>query len=239
MRDPVENKDWVETLYTRAAEPEEDLRELHRLARGTLWTTKLLSFTREAPHEHASAAHARGYARPRMWEQYAENHLGVCLVFEREPLTDQLMTVLPAFGDTRAGDVRYSDRPLRGSENARVLHAVKLRELGDGDIERGLHSHIGRYAEELFFRKLEDWSTEAELRFVLLDQDKVDVHVPYGDTLRAVIVGERFPRWQLDGAAKVCEAHHLEFRQMQWGPSPPGVFDPMVETEPEAKYWTE
>jgi hypothetical protein len=239
MRDPVENKDWVETLYTRGGEPENVLRDLHRMAIRTLWTTKVLSFTLEHDPPAGSLPHARGYARPRMWEQYSENHHGVCLVFDKDLLSTALMTSLPAFADTHSGEVRYSDRPLPGSEDARVLNAVKLRQLGGDDVEEGLHRHLNLHVEELFFRKLEDWSSEAELRFLLLDRDTFDINVPYGDSLRAVIVGERFPRWQLAGAAHLCSHLGVDLLQMQWGPSPPGVFDPMSGDEPEPRFWTE
>ena len=104
-----------------------------------------------------------------------------------------------------------------------------LAMAGDGDIEAGLRKHLHSHARELFFRKLEDWITEREYRYVVLDTDPIELHIAYGHALRAVIVGEQFPEWQIPGAARACSVAEAELRQIQWGALPPGVFDP---TEP-------
>lgn len=240
MRDPVENKEWVQQLVTygepyedeegeEAIQDEADVNAADGAARQTIFNTKLLSFTLDGPEppDGVPAEHTRGYARPRMWEQYAESHAGVCLIFAREALQEELMAVLPAFNDAVCGRVSYSNIPFLGSERARILDVDHLKSGGDGDIARGLRAHVHEHQAELFFRKLEDWSSEQEFRYLLLDTDAYEVHVPFGSTLRAVIVGEQFPAWQLPGAAQVSDAAGIELRQIQWGPFPPGVFDPL------------
>jgi hypothetical protein len=102
---------------------------------------------------------------------------------------------------------------------------VALTQAGDGDVERGLRQHVFEHAPELFFRKLEDWITEREYRYVILDNDSSDKSASYGAALRAVIVGERFPDWQMPGAARVCSGAEADLLQIQWGASPPEVFD--------------
>jgi hypothetical protein len=78
MRDPVENKDWLEGLLAPITWPDEDVERVIELVHATLETTKILSLTLDSPLRHGtSAEHPRGYARPRMWEQYAENHQGI------------------------------------------------------------------------------------------------------------------------------------------------------------------
>jgi hypothetical protein len=228
LRDPVENKDWVQALWTSAAWPTADVERFQELTRRVLYETKILSFTLDAPTVAESPEHARGYARPRMWEQYAENHAGACLVFDRELLAESLLPALSVFNDTIADEVVYSDVPLPGHEGARSLVAAALTQAGDGDLERGLRRHLHEHARELFFRKLTDWVTEREYRYLILDNNPLDVSAHYRDALQAVIVGERFPQWQIPGAALVCSAADATLRQMQWGASPPGVFDPTV-----------
>lgn len=238
MRDPVENKDWVQTLYARGTDrtPAE---ALYRAARDTLFKTKLLSFTLDAPADPAGgpAEYTRGYARPRMWEQYAENHQGVCLAFDRVGLTEHLMSILRAFGHVVSGPVVYSNTPRPGSEAARILDADQLRDAAAGDLTVGLREHLRAHAPELFFRKLEDWKTERELRFVVLDEDKLSTTVALGDSLRGVILGELFPSWQVSGAAEICRSLAVDLRQMQWGAFPPGVFDPIAAGPPEPIHW--
>jgi hypothetical protein len=228
MRDPVENKDWLEGLLAPITWPDEDVERVIELVHATLETTKILSLTLDSPLDRGtSAEYARGYARPRMWEQYAENHQGVCLVFDRATFHEHLMHLLPAHPETIAGEVVYANAPLESHVKARALDVTRLSVEGEGDIRAGLHAHIDRHSPELFFRKLEDWRSEREYRYLLLDQDAGVVAVPHRG-LRGVIVGERFPSWQLAGAAAVCHDAGAVLRKMQWGPFPPGVFDPLA-----------
>jgi Protein of unknown function (DUF2971) len=94
-----------------------------------------------------------------MWEQYADNHVGACLVFERARLTDLLMSYLARYGEAVSDEVLYSDRPRQGHEHARSLNATRLMEEGEGDLEVGLRRHVSIHVGELFFRKLADWAS--------------------------------------------------------------------------------
>jgi hypothetical protein len=86
---------------------------------------------------------------------------------------------------------------------------------GDGKVESGLRAHLLQHVDELFFRKLEDWRTEEEFRYVLLDTDDADISVPtFG--LRAVVVGERFPDWQLASAAEACKGADIALLKVSW-----------------------
>ncbi len=163
-----------------------------------------------------------------MWEQYAENHAGACLVFDRELLAETLTSALAGFEDTIAQEISYSDVPLPEHGAAHTLVAATLAEAGEGDIEQGMRMHLRDHAPELFFRKLKDWTTEHECRYLILGDHSPGRSISYGDALRAVIVGERFPPWQILGAANVCSAADAELRQIQWGASPPSVFDPTM-----------
>jgi hypothetical protein len=225
LRDPVENKDWVRARWTSGAQ--QDVELLDDFARRVLAETKVLSFTLDAPVE-GSPEHARGYARPRMWEQYAENHAGVCLVFDRKLLAESLTSGFTHLGEQINAEVKYRDVPLCGHEGARSLVAAALTQAGGGHLEEGLRKHLRDHAMELFFRKLKDWETEREYRFLSFDDNSDEAFISYGGALHGVIVGERFPTWQMAGAKEVCKDAQAVLRQIQWGAFPPGVFDPTV-----------
>ena len=55
----------------------------------------------------------RGYARPRMWEQYGDNHRGVCLVFDKAELHATVMPQLEALGPHWHGAVTYSNAAIQ------------------------------------------------------------------------------------------------------------------------------
>jgi hypothetical protein len=51
------------------------------------------------------------------------------------------------------------------------------------------------------------------------------VYVGFRDALAAVIVGERFPDWQIPGAAEVCERAGVKLRLMHWENGRPFALD--------------
>ena len=231
LRDPVENKDWVQGLFTSVSWRPEDVDRFRAATDRVLDDTEIVSFTLDAPVVGGSPEYSRGWARPRMWEQYAEDHAGTCLMFDRKRLDDWLQVGLPERKLTVADEVVYSNSPLPGHEEARTLHAVSLIAAGDKDLEVGLKKHIERHAKELYFRKLEDWSTEREYRYVVFDKHRTETLVLYGNALHAVIVGERFPNWQISGAAEVCSKAGAKLLQIQWGAVPPQLVD-LTASEP-------
>jgi hypothetical protein len=226
MRDPVENKDWVQVLFPPPSWSTEEMLRFEAVARQVIYETKILSFTVDSPEAGRRPEHSRGYARPRMWEQYAENHRGVCLVFDLTSLRARIEGEVARFRRALFGLVTYSDLPLEHHETARSLDATDLVVAGRGDYERGLEIHLDEHAQELFFRKLSDWSTESEYRFIVTDGTSGDIVLDFGDTLRAVVLGEHFPAWQIPAAAELCRANGIDLKQIRWGAFPPGVFDP-------------
>ena len=232
MRDPIQNKDWVHVLLGSPAWSVEKVRELEAVANAVAYETKILSFTLDGSTEGRRTEYARGYARPRMWEQYGQNHEGVCLVFDHERLRFQVDEQCAAFAQgaeqrrAMSDTVVYNDMPLPGHEVWTIPRRNRIALEGAGDYKRGLENYLEKHAPELFFRKLLDWQTEQEYRYVVMGDESGRMFVDYADTLRAVIVGARFPEWQVAGAAKVCQDAGVELRKMRWGARAPGVVDP-------------
>jgi hypothetical protein len=56
-----------------------------------------------------------------------------------------------------------------------------------------------------FFLKSDDFATEYEYRVVLTASDDLDyTYVDYRDALVGVVLGERVPEWQEEGAVRAC-----------------------------------
>jgi len=75
------------------------------------------------------------WARPRMWEQYAENHTGACLVLQRDRFVQEVEQLLTRVGRLRRAEVRYT---LGGSpQPGRLLllgsHKIDYRALKVAD----------------------------------------------------------------------------------------------------------
>lgn len=137
----------------------------------------------------------KGWARSRMWAQYADNHNGICFVFDKPQFrkhfnelknTSKNITILP-------------DREILYSNDLTALEAA-MSEINTG------HDLLDDYSDfylmddklQYLFQKCEDYRDENEYRFCLIDKDlkspNENLFVPFGKSLKAIIYGERFSR---------------------------------------------
>ena len=70
---------------------------------------RVAAFCLDQPFGNMDNQGRRGYARPRMWAQYAENHHGVCIVLDRAGLDQAIRQRYPEQGASwmRSGKVQY------------------------------------------------------------------------------------------------------------------------------------
>jgi hypothetical protein len=141
VNDPRESKSWDFSL--RGGRDDRDLIEVNRVAADALQRiAKLLCLARDDPERSRPGSgvelFGRGFAHPAMWTHYAGGHSGVCLIFDRSGLQQQIETELHEHPDWMlyAGNVTYEDY---GSDE---IDAFSL----DGD-------RIGRQGSHGRFRK--------------------------------------------------------------------------------------
>jgi len=199
MRDPLENHRWRFTFFggsgpvddaaiVREAEAQDTFEQManDRIKKGC----HLLSLTADAepsPGSEHEFFH-RGWARARLWEQYAERHRGMCLVFDRERLTRCFAESALA----RSGSGGLYHRPVTYSDNGLRKPIVDKNAL---EAEPGYFDrYIATHHEALFFRKTLDWETEHEYRFVVVSQTAdppcTPLSIDYGDALTHVVAGQ-------------------------------------------------
>src|SRR5437016_1533783 len=85
--DPRETRDWLFTLACRAKEapPGEALRISKDLSRAIKGLTRVACFCGNSPRG-AALPELNGPFHARMWAQYADNHAGIALAFDRNKL---------------------------------------------------------------------------------------------------------------------------------------------------------
>jgi hypothetical protein len=152
-----------------------------------------------------------GYARARMWAQYAQNHQGVCLVFERDALDEALRK---KFGveNVFSGRVQYDD--VKGQESIPLDVSTIER---DG-MESALRKHVADNHAHYFLSKNLDWEAESEYRWAIYrrrdegGQPRVDI----SRALRSVILGFDFPKVYGPSIRHLCESAGVTIEKMNW-----------------------
>jgi hypothetical protein len=225
MRDPLESKPGAVPSAYAAPTGRRAAAAVQRTAAEATWLlhqrrgcSKILSLTVDAPGYQGDAEiFGRGYTRARMWEQYAEQHMGVCLMFHRERLHERVLTELSNRTTAAwAAEVTYTQRGLLGDSAASTLTPSVGQEAADA-VER----HIQQHWKAIFFTKLLDWQSEHEFRYVESSIDAGCTYVDIGDTLAGVMVGQEFPSWQIPALLSICEEVGAVPWQMTWKLSRP------------------
>ncbi len=164
MRDPLENKRWAfpaSWFSTTADDPaeindraERTWMEFHAHANEIRLSAKLLALTIDAhpdeQDEEIEECFTRGWSRARMWEQYAEAHAGVCLVFSRDALTEAIVTSLvdQDVAPPYHGAVDYSSAGFRRSRLSLDMNDLS-RDYSVGVARKWVEDHH----DALFFKK--------------------------------------------------------------------------------------
>jgi hypothetical protein len=220
MRDPLENRELFIEVDRLAGE--EDGKLWHTvcdLVKRIRDRTRLLCFTVDADesdgYTEADAPFMEGWSRARMWEHYADTHAGVCVVFDRERALGHLRAELNQLGSFTADKVVYT---AQGFSDTRASTLI-LDQFRD-NVNTAASSYVVNHDKDLFFTKTLDWRSEYEFRVTLFPGQINDdfVFVSYGgaESVVAVILGERFPQWQLPAAKSVCEKAAVALGQVKW-----------------------
>jgi Protein of unknown function (DUF2971) len=242
MRDPAENKDIVPGTGgygIDAATFDESVRGMIGEIKARRDRCRLLSLT----HNDASAHATFGccWARPRMWDQYGDKHRGVCLLFDAEHLTHAIQVAFSAHQiQSWFGEVVYTEAGIAGS-TLRYLSDPRIFDAGQR--AGAVTEFIERNTADFFFLKTDDFKTEHEYRIVMMAGDESVAATPgspvsfegefayveYGNALVAVVVGERFPNWQLLGASRACERANALLGKVGWEHRRPIAFPPILD----------
>jgi hypothetical protein len=226
MRDPLENKELHKMLrFTGGVEPEGfSLEEAQGIVGDLRGQMRILSMTTDAAgyEDKEIRAFGRAYARPRMWEQYAEDHRGVCLAFSKDCMIGPFYERTKCFGAASCSPVRYTRGGFAVSP-ARLIDAKGITDLG---AETSLTKHVSEHHEDLWFLKLSDWDSEYEYRFLVFaptvpKDDPIDV--PFGECLTAIILGEHFDPGRLPQARQLAGELGVRLCGLDWGSGRPSV----------------
>lgn len=229
VNDPWESKDW--NLVIRSAPDDQTGELMHEvvdwLNRAAKRHAKVVCTTRDRepeifgpngapPSSPKGSCFHRGYARARMWAQYADCHKGVCLAFLRDRLSAMI--------EQSAGTAKIFSNAVEYDDYLSLSDAT---EVDYDDVERvgkqeAIRCHIHDFHRALFFLKSRDWQDEAEFRWVVLCDNEEPLFVPFGDALAAVILGADFHPSYLPALTHLADGLSSVFR-MVWVNGMPGI----------------
>nr|MCR4823351.1 DUF2971 domain-containing protein [Treponema sp.] len=135
----------------------------------------------------------KGWARSRMWAQYAENHAGVCLVFDKNKLISIFENQIykKNISNIQHKPIEYSNNLVKFEETMSDISEIQDTQ---SDYK---NFFLGESQLELLFQKCEDFRDENEYRFCLLNNTLQspddEMYIDYADSLKAIILGARFP----------------------------------------------
>lgn len=108
----------------------------------------------------------RGYDIPSMWGHYAERGHGVCLVFDRQMLTDCFSS------DMIKDNIDYSSK----YDSSIIIE-------GD-NVERFFTNNT----KQLFFSKTSDWANEQEFRVIVKCANEMRTKINFRNSLQAAVL---------------------------------------------------
>lgn len=192
MRDPAENKDLLPSAAVPRGQEhaEREYFAAIRKLKEERDRVRLLSFTSDVSYEPRAKIFGCCWARPRLWEQYADTHRGVCLVFERVLLAEAVQSDFGE-GQVSIGEVEYTPAGIWDSA-ATFLHNQLLLDMAARD--NAMHDYLISRRQEFFFLKSDDWAAEHEVRVLLTHSADKYAYAKYGQALVGVVLGEHFPK---------------------------------------------
>lgn len=221
--DPKESKNWQFDFGTNE---ERDLGKYsmkalsEHLSSGLKRKTKLACFSMDSTPltgNHLNDIYKRGFCKPRMWAQYAENHTGVCLVFDFKKLS-KLVALAADKSLLLSGPVEYVNRNMLRRLNSPddqqyVINIDYLEQVGKDEYIR---AHLATHYHRLFFEKMLDWRDESEWRYVVFSESDDDLIVDIENSLTGIIFGENTQEETIEGIMKDTAKLGLRYMGLKW-----------------------
>jgi hypothetical protein len=156
----------------------------------------------------------KGWARSRMWAQYADNHAGVCLVFDK----DEFKKCFDSLANNN----------IEILKDKKIEYTNYISKLESAMSPKGIQCDYSDFylesdRKDFLFYKCEDYRDENEYRFCLINRalkspDEA-MFVNYGVSLKAVIFGQRF-----SNCLKLETPDNVEQYQINWKFGRPSLY---------------
>ena len=132
-----------------------------------------------------------GYNLFKMWAQYSENFKGVCFIFDRRKMINEIYNRYKNDFIIFNKKVEYKD--LIKSLKNYTGEIINIKSNNFNDVYSIILNHLKKNNKRLYFTKDNDWEGENEYRIVLFQKDYlkkiIDIKVPIKNILEGIILG--------------------------------------------------
>ena len=143
------------------------------------------------------------YGRPRMWSQYGDRFKGFCIVLDKGALNKELQRIAIKEEYLISDKVDYNCWLSRIEGDGVKIEYWPGIDLGKLDIFEKMNENLK--LKFLYFRKSKNWRDESEYRWLLFDPTEDRIFVPIENSIKAVVLGHRFPPCRIDDVKAYCK----------------------------------
>lgn len=151
----------------------------------------------------------RGFAKPRMWAQYATNNEGVCLIYDKSKLIEIIKQRLSSLL-IRHDRVIYQDQLYSFSFSDEAIRKInnfinlRIDSVGFGIQCHNFLLNNEEFTQYNYFSKLDDWKGEKEYRFLSYNEEDLIIDNS-NEALVGVIIGEKTDKTNEHILCMICD----------------------------------
>ena len=158
-----------------------------------------------------------GYKKSRMWSQYGYNHSGICLVFSKKLLLEEILKR----SDTTilyAGTIQYQ----KLDETKNDILNIDGDELDAMDLGEIAFRHISNNFDKVFFQKHSDYKDENEFRIIVISKVGEIINgitIDISKCINMIILGDAFPKVYFPTINKLASELNISYKKLHWDSS--------------------
>jgi hypothetical protein len=208
---PLDDKDAMKSL-DRADEIINEAQRVYREEWKVLCMTKHLrkGKYKRVIKSYVMSKFRHGYCRPKMWAQYAENHTGVCIVFDGNKLHNKIKTTLEKRFQIFQGSVTYKNYGAAFDKNLDNAYITKH------GLTNGIRNFFFENYHEYFLTKYPDWEGESEYRWLIHNPENAPEFVNIEGTIKLILIGSEFPTVYEPAIREVCKEMQVPVGRIRW-----------------------
>lgn len=179
---------------------------------------KVLCTTMHLPkkknQDEITAKFRYGWNRPTMWAHYADNHSGVCIVFNGKELHKNIQMSLENY-ELFCGKVKY-EKPSEPFYDFPSFQNIIKQQLNKDDLQDEIRKHLKKYRHKYFLSKFSAWKNESEYRFLAHSTNRGDELVDIQGTIKLILVGLNFPKVYEPAMKEMGKRFNISIGKMDW-----------------------